>query len=321
MDEQLDFAPCGYVSLADDGTILSINTTLLELLEFNIDEVQGNHINFILTKPTKVFYQLYFFPMMSVQETVEEMYLTLQSKSGDSIPVLLNATRNKRNGILVNDCIVLTMKKRHEYEKVVLLAKKEVEEKSRLKKKAISELEQVRSELELKQKELLELNEKLQGWAFTDGLTGLHNRRSYSKLLFENLALFKRNLNPFSLLMIDVDYFKSINDTYGHLAGDQMLIELAAILKSYSGENAISARYGGEEFALILPNTNKENAVQIAERIRISIEASFSEKSPVTISVGIATSKTGDTKKDIQSRADQALYISKNNGRNQVTYA
>lgn len=321
MDEQLDFAPCGYVSLADDGTILSINQTLLRLLEFDIDEIQGKHINTILTKSTKVFYQLYFFPMIKVQEMVEEMFLTLKSKNGDEVPVLLNAARHKRDGMFVNDCIFLTMKKRYEYEQVLLTAKKAVEERNRWKKKAINELEQVRKELESKQKELLELNETLQRLAITDELTGLHNRRSYSKSLSQNLSLYKRTSNPFSLLMIDIDHFKHINDTYGHLTGDQILKELALILEDQSREYDIVARYGGEEFALILPNTNMDDSIVIAERIRRSIEIATWTIPSVTVSIGIATSMIGETKRAIQSRADEALYLSKNKGRNQITHS
>lgn len=321
MDKQLDFAPCGFVSLIDDGTIICINHTLLGLLDYTLDEVQGKHINLILTKSSQIFYQLYFFPMIKVEEKVEEMFITLKSKNGDEVPVLLNAARNKREDKLVNDCIFLTMKKRHEYEQVLLTAKKAAEEKSRLKKKAITELEQVRKELESKQRELLKLNEKLQKMAITDELTGLNNRRSYKKALSQNLSLFKRTSKPFSLLMIDIDHFKDINDTYGHLVGDQILIALADLLKNESRDCDISARYGGEEFVLILPNTEIDDSMLIAERIRKSVETATWSVPSVTISIGVATSNQEDTKRTIQTKADEALYISKNSGRNQITHA
>lgn len=320
MDERLDFAPCGYLSLAEDGTMLSINHTLLELLGFDMDEVQGKHIQMILTKSTAAFFQFYFFPMTKVQEKVEEMFVTLQSKCGENIPALFNARRHTRDGIVVNDCILMTMNNRHKYEQAVLMAKRAADEKSELKKRVIDELERVRRQLELKQKELVVLNEKLHGLSITDELTNIHNRRSYSKALADNLSLFNRTAHPFSLLMIDVDHFKHVNDTYGHLMGDQILIELAKILQHVSREHDVSARYGGDEFALILPYTNKNNALKMAEMLRTTVEEASWNMQFVTLSIGVTTSKKGDTADKILARVDEALYQSKNNGRNQVAY-
>ena len=321
MNEQLDFAPCGYVSLADDGTILSINQTLLKILEFNIDEVQGRHINGMLTKSSQTFYQLYFFPMLKVQMKVEEIFLTLRSKKGEDVPVLLNGARNKQEETFISHCIIFPMRKRYEYEQVILAAKKGAEESNYSKEKAIHELEQVRRELECKQKELLEVNDELERLSVTDELTGLHNRRSYEKALTENLSLFRRTLNPFSLLMIDIDHFKNINDTYGHLKGDYILRELACTLKKELREYDIPVRYGGEEFALILPNTKMDESILIAERLRRSVETADCGIPSVTISIGIATVEEEDTKRSIQKKADEALYVSKNVGRNQTTHA
>ncbi|WP_068677330.1 sensor domain-containing diguanylate cyclase [Oceanobacillus sp. Castelsardo] len=321
MDEQLDFAPCGYLSLTDDGTIHCINQTLLVLLGIKKSEIMGKHINVILTKSSQSFYQLYFFPMIKAQEKVDEMFLTLKSKNGDNIPVFLNAARNKRNETFVNDCIFFPMRRRYEYEQVILSAKKAAEESTLSKEKAIVELEKVRKELECKQKELLELNETLQKLTVTDELTGLHNRRSYNKVLSQNLSLFHRTTNPFSLLMIDIDHFKLVNDTYGHLTGDKILKELSYILKNESRVCDFTARYGGEEFVLILPHTEKEGSIQIAESIRESVETAIWTVPSITVSIGIATAINGDTETTVQSRADEALYISKNKGRNQLTHA
>lgn len=321
MDEQLDFAPCGFVSLAIDGTIQSINHTLLSLLDCKMDEVKGKHIHTILAKPSQAFYQLYIFPLLKVQEKVEEMFLTLKSNSSTEIPVLFNAHYMNRNGKMEINCIIFPMKKRYEYEQLILAAKKMAEESNRCKTKAISDLEQVQKELKSKQKELLEINQTLKRLAITDELTGLNNRRSYKKALSQNLSLYKRTTNPFSLLMIDIDYFKKINDTYGHLIGDQILKELARILVDELREQDISFRYGGEEFAVILPNTNINDSIFIAEKVRRSVEYAEWQVPSVTISIGIATTKIGDTIKTIQTRADKALYESKNNGRNQITHA
>jgi len=96
MDEQLNNAPCGFITLTDEGTITSINQTLLSLLDYSKEELQEQHINCLLTIPAQMFYQLYFFPLVKVEKQVEEMYLSLLSKKGEEIPVLLNARRNEK---------------------------------------------------------------------------------------------------------------------------------------------------------------------------------------------------------------------------------
>ncbi|MFJ5769215.1 GGDEF domain-containing protein [Psychrobacillus sp. NPDC093180] len=322
IDEQLNYAPCGYLSLSDEGIIRTINQTLLSLLGFDdLYELKGKHVNTILTVPSKSFYQLYFFPIIKLQERVEEMYLTFKSKTNDDIPFLLNAIRKNRNGEIVNDCMLFQIKKRYEYEQSLLAVKKETEARNRVKREQIAELDLLRRELEFKQKELLEVNAQLEKLAATDGLTGLKNRRSLQEDLASNIALFTKKSQSLSLLLLDIDHFKKINDNYGHLTGDKVLQGLGIILKEELREGDVAARYGGEEFALILPDADQTIAQKIAERIRLRVEGACWINQPVTISIGIAILITGDTVSSLQSRADRALYSSKNRGRNQVTHA
>lgn len=320
MDEQLDFAPCGYVSLNDDSKILDINKTLLGLLDYQLQELQGQHINLILTHASQTFYQLYFFPMIRLQEKVDAMYITLKAKSGQEIPILLNASRNERGGKFFNDCACFPMKERYEYEQALLTAKKETDQRNHMKKKQIEELDMLRNELECKQNELLELNEKLRKLAETDGLTGLKNRRCLQESLTSNFNSHAGQMQPISLLLMDIDHFKEINDTYGHMTGDRVLQKMGRLLVEESRKEDIAARYGGEEFALILPNTDKSDALKIAERIRLHVEKANWGKSAITISIGAATFLQGDTESSLQSKADYALYASKNGGRNQISH-
>lgn len=321
MDEQLNYAPCGYLSLADDGTILTINETLLQLLGCELGDVQGRHVNLILTVPSRLFYQLYFFPMISLHKKVDEMYLTLKLKSDQEIPVLINALRKNRSGMQVNDIIIIQMHRRAEYELQLLEAKKASEEAVRIKSETIAELNQLQKDLKSKQKELQELNAQLQILAETDELTGLKNRRSYQEDLATNIAASAITAQPLSLVLLDIDHFKKVNDTYGHLMGDRVLQKLAQRLKTACEDGNIAARYGGEEFALILPRMDEHGALTFAEGIRSCIESTSLGEIPITISIGIATMKKGDTETTLQSRADQALYSSKESGRNQVTHA
>jgi diguanylate cyclase (GGDEF)-like protein len=160
--------------------------------------------------------------------------------------------------------------------------------------------------------------------ANTDSLTGLYNRRSFQERLEQEVDRAIRYHRPLSLIMIDIDYFKTYNDTYGHLQGDNVLIEVARALKQLSRAPDIVARYGGEEFALILPETDKANAEALGRRLREYVEqctfpgaASLPTKA-LTISVGIASYMPPDTKEALLEAADVALYHAKREGRNRV---
>lgn len=153
----------------------------------------------------------------------------------------------------------------------------------------------------------------------TDPLTGLLNRRYLEERIAEEIVRSKRHRFSVSLMMLDVDEFKSYNDRYGHPAGDIALRIVGDILKESLRGADVAARYGGEEFAILLPQTAAEEAAQIAERIRKQVERSEFPNRQVTISIGIANlSKEVDSPRDLISAADVALYAAKNQGRNNV---
>jgi diguanylate cyclase (GGDEF)-like protein len=167
------------------------------------------------------------------------------------------------------------------------------------------------------------LHAEIKRKAITDGLTGLFNHRHFQEKFNKELNRFKRFPRPFSLLLIDIDYFKKINDTYGHPAGDAVLKGVARIIKKTLRDIDVPARYGGEEFATILVGADKQEAVRTAERLRTNImTAEFDaegNKISVTVSVGIATCpEDAKVKEDIIDRADKALYHAKETGRNKV---
>lgn len=162
--------------------------------------------------------------------------------------------------------------------------------------------------------------------AITDGLTGLYNRH-YLNTHLENLC--KQALNnrkPLSVIILDMDHFKQVNDTHGHDAGDLVLKQLAATMLDLARSSDLVARYGGEEFVLLLPETTIESAKEVAERIRKTvegyafiIETSSGKTISKTISLGVSTLKlSGDTPAELLKRADLALYEAKNGGRNRV---
>jgi diguanylate cyclase len=156
----------------------------------------------------------------------------------------------------------------------------------------------------------------------TDGLSGLLNRISWEQIVYVEMARCRRSHRPASLLMIDVDHFKQINDRYGHPAGDQVIRNVAAIVGRTVRASDISGRYGGEEFAVVLPETDVEGAAVIAERIRKRIEAATMEPAAgirCTVSIGIAAAQPDiEDGGDWIARADRALYEAKRLGRNLV---
>ncbi|MBK9155140.1 MAG: diguanylate cyclase [Chloracidobacterium sp.] len=153
----------------------------------------------------------------------------------------------------------------------------------------------------------------------TDPLTGLLNRRYLEERVAEEITRSKRYRFSLSLMLLDVDDFKSYNDTFGHPAGDTALKAVADILKESLRGADVAARYGGEEFAILLPQTSSEEAAQIGERIRKRVERMEFPHRRVTVSIGIAScSSEVDSSKDLISAADVALYAAKNHGRNNV---
>ena len=171
--------------------------------------------------------------------------------------------------------------------------------------------------------DLIRETEALERLASIDGMTGLNNRRNFMELAESEWARFKRYGRPLALLMIDVDHFKSVNDTYGHDIGDEVIRAVADTLQKQKRVPDIAGRLGGEEFALLLPEATLDSAVAAAERLRGLVEAQViavdGQHIPVTISVG-ASAVQAETLgiEELIKQADVALYEAKRSGRNRV---
>ncbi len=164
-------------------------------------------------------------------------------------------------------------------------------------------------------------------YATLDALTNLNNRRQFETRLGQEISITKRQGKPLCAMMIDIDFFKSVNDTHGHAAGDEVLRTVAGIIKQALRESDIPARYGGEEFAVLLPFTHIDEAKIVGERLRkavedalitINQETEVEKQIKVTISMGIAEFDSQESGEELFERADKALYNAKANGRNQV---
>ncbi|KMM38387.1 SpoIIE family protein phosphatase [Guptibacillus hwajinpoensis] len=224
MENLLNHAPCGFLTLSEDGTILAINQTLLTVLEYDTDVLIGKNINHILTVPARIFYQLYFIPLIKADKPVEEMYISLQTANGEDIPVLINAIQRKNS--LVIDCVLVQMHKRNEYENELLIAKKKAETALSEKRQANKELEVALHKLEMKQKELIELNKENQKFKletqmelhlakniqetsltkpiFTEGLQIEAFYQASSELSGDMYGFYHINPNQYGIIILDV---------------------------------------------------------------------------------------------------------------------
>lgn len=184
-------------------------------------------------------------------------------------------------------------------------------------------LESQKAELERANAELERANKRLEELATTDGLTGLLNQRVFGERLGEEFRRSRRYEEPLSLIILDVDRFKTYNDSFGHLAGNTVLRELAGVLQDHARDTDLVARFGGEEFALILPHTFVGEAAALTQRLQSAVEGRiWSAQYPITASFGVcALTPAMDRPEAIIACADAAMYRAKAGGRNRVVVA
>jgi len=174
-------------------------------------------------------------------------------------------------------------------------------------------------EFERMRKRILETTEEISKLAVTDQLTGLHNRRKLDDTMLLEIERAKRYQTPLSVIMCDLDHFKSINDTYGHKTGDDVIIATSTVIKNGVRASDIVGRWGGEEFLIICPHTDQQGAMVLAEKLRLDI--SLLKVEPylsITASFGVAEYILGEDSEALLCRADKLLYVAKSEGRNQV---
>lgn len=197
---------------------------------------------------------------------------------------------------------------------LLFLATRIVQLNRELKKRKIRELElmEINSLLDTRSRQLEEM-------AKTDPLTGAFNRQGIEEAIKLGLAEWRRNRKPLSIVMLDVDYFKDINDTYGHSVGDRVLAGVSELMQRNIRSGELLARWGGEEFVLVCRNASLRQAGKLAEKLRSLVEShQFENNAKVTVSVGVATLVDGETLDQLFVRVDKALYEAKNAGRNRV---
>jgi diguanylate cyclase (GGDEF)-like protein len=245
---------------------------------------------------------------LSGEETRQDARLLLNVANGQQDPITLEVGLVRCSGAIL---LLGSQERRHDsqFETEIL--------------KLTNDLSLMARESARKNRELKEANETIERLARTDPLTGLANRRTLDETFGREIARAERLQGDLSMIIGDLDHFKSINDQYGHIIGDQVLAHAAVVLKSQSRPYDLAARYGGEEFVLVLPGTSTNGAIATAERIRKEIADLTVPGCPrqITISLGVASWMVGEAPEAFVARADAALYSAKSTGRNRVEVA
>jgi diguanylate cyclase (GGDEF)-like protein len=243
-----------------------------------------------------------------------------------NIPIIITTAHNESDILL--ECIKLNIHgfllkpiNLKQLEKVI----RNVCEKIYYQKKSLEYEQTLEQLVKDRTKELEIAKEKLTTMANKDPLTNLYNRRYFTDIASNIQELAKRNNEPLSALMIDIDRFKNINDTYGHDVGDDVIVNIANILLQHTRKSDIVVRFGGEEFVILLPNTNIDGAAKIAEKIRVNIEnqtIKLDENSTIKTTVSIGVSQCSNSNnlniENLIKRTDVALYEAKRSGKNKV---
>ncbi|AMC35553.1 GGDEF domain-containing response regulator [Janthinobacterium sp. B9-8] len=179
--------------------------------------------------------------------------------------------------------------------------------------------EELENRVNERTQQLQEKNRELEQLAITDRLTGLYNRLFLDQVLEREFTSAGRHSTTFSLILVDIDHFKKVNDSYGHHMGDEVLKSISRILKETIRASDLLGRWGGEEFLILCPKTQLKDAAKVAEKLRLAIEHyDFASIGCRTASFGVACYKNGDTIAMVEARADKALYLAKDQGRNRV---
>lgn len=259
----------------------------------------------------------------TVRNTGTQVQNTIQSVS-DVVHGVQKATQNYGQTLTKVNSKITSAKNQAEFQEVVKMASQSTENMMA----QSNQLEEMLLQSNAAMEELRRDLEHVRREAMTDGLTGLANRKSFDSEFDRIFQDAEKNKQGFTLLMLDIDHFKSFNDNFGHQVGDQVLRLVARTLKDSIKGKDFAARYGGEEFAIILPDTDLAGAVIVGNALRKAVaskdvinRSTGKVLGRITMSVGVAEYVTDKTAEDLIERADSALYSAKHNGRNQVAAA
>lgn len=269
--------------------IMYANAYFSDELNWKLETLIGKSSDNLFSYSSKIFIESYLMPLLLHEKKCDEMQLALLDGNGKRISIIVNAKMDDQGQI---------------YWSFFNATKRD---------KLYEELIETRNKLE-------EQAKILHSMSSTDELTGLMNRREINLRAPELINQAKRYSHTIALLMIDIDHFKKINDTYGHLEGDRVLQELGLRLKTFGRQTDLIARFGGEEFIMLLPDTDAADVNLFAKRLHKLISEVEVDSTPVTVSIGITMSDGSQNLHSLSLQADSALYLAKNNGRNRTEF-
>jgi len=287
-----------------DGTIEYVNPHFTQVTGYGFDESVGKNPRILKTDRTP-------------PETHRQLWVAITAGKhwyGEFV------NRKKDGSLYYESAIISRITDQHGVPTHYVAVKEDITER----KRAEAALLRANEELRLQVAEIEQLQAVLREQSLRDPLTGLYNRRYLTETLTREIARAERDHDHLSVIISDIDYFKKINDMYGHQVGDKLLIEVASLIRKNARSSDIVCRYGGEEFLLVMPGSPVNTAARRAEEIR-QICADFvlhhdGQDLKITMSFGVATYPThGHEAEDVIIKADKALYQSKHSGRNRVT--
>ncbi|MFY0666296.1 MAG: diguanylate cyclase [Natronospirillum sp.] len=273
-----------------------VNAYAEKLLGLPRDVLVGRNLAELLTPASNIMLDTYLLPLLLHEGKCEEIMLDLRGADGKVIPVVINAELNGgKEGHICWSLFSAT--RRNQLDQELVRARRQLEAHS----------------------------EKLYQLSITDELTGLVNRRQLKRRAEQLLAQARRSNSPVSVVVLDIDNFKQVNDTEGHLAGDEILKRLADVLRDHARESDVVGRYGGEEFSMVLPDSTESDALIFAQRLHELVGSILVGGKPLTVSIGVVSSDR--LKQDVNSYdtlfelADRAMYEAKAAGRNRTLLA
>lgn len=346
--------PKGYVTVLDQKRVSGESTCVTETVQFACDHTEVGHyllstwnLPEAISQPIRYHHTVDEAPVayrdssrvLAYADKIAAMYHGLNSNkksievhrglaanwqlSGEQVDLLIDSVGEKTREIM--ELFAIDPGEIKPFSQIMQQANQELKALNFSYEQMVLELKQAKQNAEQLAVELQQANSSLRELAYRDGLTGLYNHRYFQKVLASELQRGERYGRPLALLMLDIDHFKRVNDTFGHPVGDDVLKEVSGVLVRLVRSCDIVARYGGEEFAIILPETGSKGARVLAQRIRRGVEqerlVSNGHPIAVTVSVGLADTDMSAFPLDrvaLIECGDQALYMAKHNGRNRV---
>ena len=312
MDIRWEKSIAGFVSLNSEGNIVSCNQSFAHLVQYEKSELIGIHFERVLNNAGRFFFHSILYPKLRLLKEVEDVYITLQTKESTSRDCLFNAKLFQEDETVI-DCVIIPVSRQIKYEK-------ELKEINHRLEEVLKEKQALHDALIEKQQALVTLNKELKRYATRDSLTSLYNRRVFLGRLDQAIDVYHASHITFSILLLDIDYFKRVNDQFGHSMGDEVLIRLAHVMVYCQADTFTSARFGGEEFVVLMPELTKAPALEAAELLRKQVENDPDIAIPITISIGVATFTAEDDSDSLILKADKAMYHAKQTGRNKVIH-